>query len=89
MSVFLSEERHPGHMKSPKQIRLFSDMRANGWDSAPRLLQTWRGFISLTGAIMCVYGDCTYKADSIDSIRNHISNCEFLSSHDMVSKPCL
>ncbi|XP_034244212.1 general transcription factor 3C polypeptide 2 [Thrips palmi] len=80
MSVFLSGD---GSAINSKQTRLYSDMEVKGWDSAPRLLQTWRGFISLAGSIVCVYNGCPFRADSIDSIQTHISSCEFMEDHDM------
>lgn len=87
MMDFLSDDGYsvpkkvPKHLNEPKQ--LYTDMETHGWDSSPRLLQTWRGFISLTGSIMCVYSDCQYRADSIDSIRNHLSACEYIREHNM------
>lgn len=82
MSVFLSDDGSP--MKSPKLAPLYSDLEVKGWDTAPRLVQTWRGFISLAGSIVCVYNGCPFRADSVDAIKSHIPNCEFMEDHEMV-----
>lgn len=81
MIAFLSEDGSP--IKSSKQSRLYSDMEVKGWDTAPRLLQTWRGFMSLAGSIVCVYNGCPFRADNVDVIRAHISSCEFMGDHEM------
>lgn len=85
MSEFLSDDGYTPPMRAAKhpQLPLYSDFHAPGWDSTPRLLQTWRGFISLTGSIMCVFKDCSFRCDSTDAIRNHMSSCEFSRCHDM------
>ncbi|KAK3914402.1 General transcription factor 3C polypeptide 2 [Frankliniella fusca] len=83
MMDFLSDEVS-SLPKDPKPLKkLYSDMGAHGWESSPRLLETWEGFLSLTGSIMCVYSDCQYRADSIDSIKGHLSECEYLKEHNM------
>lgn len=90
MLDFLSDDGYSVPCKISKQTKLpkelYSDLETQGWQSSPRLLQTWRGFLSLTGNIMCVYSDCQFRADNIDSIKDHLDVCECIKEHNTVRK---